>query len=343
MRAVVLTGHGGPEVLEVQERPDPEVGPGEVRIAVKAAGINFADTMARVGLYPDAPKPPCVLGYEVAGEVESAGKGVTEFSPGDRVVAGTRFGGQASMVSVPESQVLPLADRLSFEQGAAIPVNYSTAYSGLVLMGGLKERERVLIHAAAGGVGTAAVQIARMLGAEIFGTASASKHDAIQKLGVSHAIDYRTQDFEREVMRITDGEGIDLVFDAQGPRSFRKSYRLLRPGGRLVMYGLAEASQGEKRSIPKLIGSLARMPLATMPWWKSLQVMNENKGVFGLNMLAWWDEEGSIERITGPLVGQIEEGGLEPIVAESFPFDRAGDAHRFIAERKNIGKVVLTP
>jgi NADPH:quinone reductase-like Zn-dependent oxidoreductase len=343
VRAVVLTGHGGPEVLEVEERPDPEVGPGEVRIAVKAAGINFADTLARVGLYPDAPKPPCVLGYEVAGDVESVGEGVTEHEVGDRVVAGTRFGGQASLVSVPAGQVLPLAKRLSYEQGAAIPVNYTTAYCGLVVMGGLKEGERALIHAAAGGVGTAAVQIARMLGAEVFGTASASKHEAIRDLGVTHAIDYRNQDFEEEVNRITGGKGIDLAFDAQGPRSFRKDYRLLRPGGRLVMYGLAEASEGEGRSIPKLIGSLARMPLATMPWWKSLQVMSENKGVFGLNMLAWWDREGSVERITGPLVERIEEGGLEPIVAESFPFERAGDAHRFIAERKNIGKVVLTP
>ena len=343
MRAVVQTRNGGPEVLEVQERPDPEVGAGEVRIDVKAAGINFADTMARVGLYPDAPKPPCVVGYEVAGEVESVGEGVTGFKPGDRVVAGTRFGGQASMLSVPENQVLPLPDRLSFEQGAAIPVNYSTAYSGLVLMGGVKKGERVLIHAAAGGVGTAAVQIARMQGAEVFGTASGSKHDRIRELGVQHPIDYRTQDFEEEVRRITDGEGIDLAFDAQGPRSFRKDYRLLRPGGRLVMYGLAEASEGTGRSIPKLLGSLARMPTATMPWWKSLQIMNENKGVFGLNMLGWWDTEGDIERITGPLMGQIEEGGLEPIVAEAFPFERAGDAHTYIAERRNIGKVVLVP
>jgi NADPH:quinone reductase-like Zn-dependent oxidoreductase len=144
-------------------------------------------------------------------------------------------------------------------------------------------------------------------------------------------------------MRITDGEGIDLAFDAQGPKSFRKDYRLLRPGGRLIMYGLAEASAGEGRSIPRLIESIARMPTATLPWWKSLGVMNENKGVFGLNMLAWWDKEGSVVRITGPLVERIEQGGLEPIVAESFPFDRAGDAHRFIAERRNIGKVVLVP
>jgi NADPH:quinone reductase-like Zn-dependent oxidoreductase len=343
VRAVVLTGHGGPEVLRVEERPDPAVGPGEVRIDVRAAGINFADTMARVGLYPDAPKPPCVLGYEIAGEVESVGEGVTDYKVGDRVVAGTRFGGQASLVTVPAGQVLRLPERLSFEQGAAIPVNYSTAYCGLVVMGGVKEGERALIHAAAGGVGTAAVQIARMRGAEVFGTASAQKHEAVRSLGATHMIDYRSEDFEEEVRRITGGEGVDVVFDAQGPRSFRKSYRALRPGGRLIMYGLAEASTGEGRSIPRLIGSLARMPLATMPWWKSLQVMNENKGVFGLNMLAWWDTEGDIDRITGPLVEEIEAGELEPVVAEAFPFDRAGDAHTFIAERRNIGKVVLVP
>jgi synaptic vesicle membrane protein VAT-1 len=271
------------------------------------------------------------------------GEGVTDHKPGDRVVAGTRFGGQASVVSVPAGQVLPLPDRLGFEQGAAIPVNYATAYCGLVVMGGLKEGERALIHAAAGGVGTAAVQIARTRGAEVLGTASAAKHAAVRELGAAHMIDYRTQDFEDEVMRITGGEGIDIAFDAQGPRSFHKSYRVLRPGGRLIMYGLAEASTGEGRSIPRLIGSLARMPLATMPWWKSLRVMNENKGVFGLNMLTWWDTEGDTERITGPLVGEIESGGLEPIVAEAFPFDRAGEAHSFIAERRNIGKVVLVP
>jgi synaptic vesicle membrane protein VAT-1 len=343
MKAVVLTGHGGPEVLQVEERPHPPVGPGEVRIAVSAAGINFADTMARVGIYPDAPKPPCVLGYEVAGEVEAVGDAVESVKVGDRVVAGVRFGGQAERVTVPADQVLPLPDRLSFEQGAAVPVNYATAYCALVVMAGIKPGERALVHAAAGGVGTAAVQIARHHGAEVFGTASASKHDALRELGVAHAIDYRTQDFEQEVRRLTGGQGVDVVIDATGPTNFRKDYRLLRQGGKLVMYGLAEASAGTGRDMRKLIGSLARMPFATLPWWKSLQLMNENKGVFGLNMLHWWDREGDVSRITGPLVEELEEGGLEPVVAESFPFERAGDAHTFIAERRNIGKVVLIP
>src|SRR3954454_22283656 len=178
MRAVVITRNGPPEVLEVQERPDPPVGPGEVRIAVKAAGINFADTMARLGLYPDAPKTPCVMGYEVSGVVESIGDGVSEHAVGDRVVAGTQFAGQAELVVVPEAQVLPLPERLSFEQGAAFPVTYGTAYAALIVRGSLRQGNRLLIHAAAGRVGIAATQIARNAGAaQIIGTASPSKHD----------------------------------------------------------------------------------------------------------------------------------------------------------------------
>jgi synaptic vesicle membrane protein VAT-1 len=342
MRAVVLTGHGGPEVLQVQERPDPPLTPGEVRIAVKAAGINFADTMARVGLYPDAPKPPCVLGYEVSGDVESVGDGVEGLSPGDRVIAGSRFGGQASMVSVPAEQAFPLPDGWSYEQGAAFPVNYATSYVALVMMGGIRKGDRVLIHAAAGGVGISATQIARSRETEIFGTASASKHDAIRAQGVDHPIDYRTLDFEQEVRRITGGEGVDVIMDATGPTNFRKDYRLLRQGGKLIMYGASELSTGQGRSISALARGLLRMPTATMPWWKSLGVMNENRGVFGLNMLTWQDAEG-LGRVLEPLSAELESGAIDPVVAEAFPFDRAGDAHTFIAERRNIGKVVLVP
>ena len=341
MRAVVITKHGGPEVLQVQEREDPRPGPGQVRVAVKAAGINFADMMARSGIYPDAPRPPCVVGYEVAGEVESVGEGVDGFAPGDRVLAGTRFGGYAELVAVDQAQVLPLPDGMSYEQGAALVVNYATAYAGLVMMGGLREGERTLIQAAAGGVGIAAIQIAREIGAEIFGTASAAKHDAIRAQGCDHPIDYHSVDFAEAVMRITGGEGVDVVMDAIGPTSFRKSYRILRQGGRLIMFGLAEV-QSERRSIPRVVKGLARMPLATLPWWKSLAVMNENKGVFGLNMLKWWDTEGSIDRAIEPIAGGLGKEYV-PVVAEAFPFDRAGEAHRFIAERRNVGKVVLVP
>jgi NADPH:quinone reductase-like Zn-dependent oxidoreductase len=342
MRAVVISKHGGPEVLQVQERPDPPVGAGEVRIAVKASGINFADTMARTGLYPDAPKLPSVVGYEVAGEVESVGEGVSDYKPGDRVLAGTRFGGYAELVTVREDMVYPLPKQLSFEQGAAFPVNYSTAQAGLRVMGGLQQGERVLIHAAAGGVGISAIQIAKLQGAEIFGTASASKHEAITAQGVDHAIDYRNKDFAEEVTRLTGGEGVDVIMDAIGPTSFRKDYGILRPGGRLIMYGASELQTGETRNLAKALPKVLKSPFSTMPWWKGVSVMNENKGVFGLNMLHWWDQEGNLDRAIEPLIPELGKG-LKPVVAESFSFEDAPAAHRFIAERRNIGKVILFP
>ena len=343
MRAVVITEHGGPEVLRVQERPDPIVGPDDVRITVRAAGVNFADLMARSGMYPDAPKPPSVVGYEVAGEVESVGSSVESVAVGDRVIAGTRFGGYAELVSVAASSLIELPDGLSFEQGAALPVNYGTAYAALVIMGGIGSGERALIHAAAGGVGIAATQIAKRAGATVFGTSSASKHEAIRAQGVDHPIDYRNKDFAAEVMAITDGEGVDVIIDALGPASFRKDYRILRQGGRLICFGLADAQSGEGRNIPGMLRGLAQMPFATTPWWKSLAMMNENKGVFGLNMLSWWDREGNLNRVVEPLMDGLAAGELKPVVAEGFPFERAADAHRFIHERRNVGKVVLTP
>jgi synaptic vesicle membrane protein VAT-1 len=339
----VITGHGDPGVLEVEERPEPTVGPGEVRIAVKAAGINFADLLARAGVYPDAPRPPCVVGYEVAGEVESVGEGVEGLSAGDRLIAPTRFGGYAELVTVPAAQAIALPAELTFEQGAAFPVNYGTAYAALVLMAGAREGERVLIHAAAGGVGIAATQLAKRRGCEVFGTASPAKHAAIREQGVDHPIDYRSRDFEAEVRRLTAGEGVDVALDALGPRSFRKDYRLLRQGGRLVMYGYSESDSAGARNLGALAQTLARMPFSTLPWWRSLGLMNENKGVFGLNMLKWWDREGGLERVVEPLRAELESGAVRPVVASSFPFDRAADAHRFIAERRNVGKVVLTP
>jgi synaptic vesicle membrane protein VAT-1 len=343
MKAVVLTRTGGPGMFEVMERPDPDVGAGEVRIAVHAAGLNFADTMARVGLYPAAPKPPCVLGYEVAGEVETVGEGVSGLIVGQRVMAGTQFGGQAELAVAQARDVMPMPEHLSFEEGAAFCVNYGTAYAALMIMGGLREGNRVLIHAAAGGVGIAATQIARIAGAEIFGTASAAKHEAIRAQGVDHPIDYRTQDFKAEVKRITNGEGVDVILDPMGPTSFRKDYRILRPGGRLIMCGLSEAMNENGRDARAALRSLLRMPTSTMPWWNAGRLLNQNRGVFGLNLLSWWRREGGMDRITGPLLSDLNSKQLMPVVARSYPFEQAGDAHRYLAERRNIGKVVLTP
>ena len=333
MRAVVLTGHGAPEKLEVQERPAPgEPGDGEVLVDVRAAGINFADTMARMGLYPDAPKPPCVVGYEVAGEVAAVGPGVDGVAKGDRVMAGTRFGGYCEQVRVDASNVIALPERLTFEQGAAVPVNYSTAWAGLVRYGSLQPGERVLIQAAAGGVGTAAIQLAKRHGAEVWGTASPSKHDKIRELGCDHPLDYRSAGWEKDV------PPLDLVMDAIGGRSFRTSYRLLRPGGRLVAFGASAVTSGEKRSVPTALRTVVRMPRFNL-----IKQMSESKAVIGLNMLRLWDEFKTLDPWIEPLGALLDDGTIDPVVAEAFPFDRAPDAHRMIAERRNVGKVVLVP
>ena len=338
MRALVITQHGPPEVLKVLERPDPPVGPGQVRIAVKAAGMNFSDLLARVGMYPDAPKPPCVIGYEVAGDVESVGDGVEGVKPGDRVISGSRFGGQAELVVANEREVIPLPEGWSYEKGAALPVVYTTAYAGLIRYGNVLPGERVLVHAAAGGVGVAATQIGKHLGAELFGTASASKHDAIRGFGIDHAIDYRNQDVAKEVRRITgEKKPLDLVMDALGGNSFRKSFSLLRPGGRLVAFGISEGGGGERRDIGK-----ALKMLVTTPLFPALLMMRDSKAVIGLNMLTLWDAKGSLDEFIQPLGEMIESGVVDPVVSESFPIEKAAEAHRYMGERKNVGKVVLT-
>ena len=332
MRTVVIPRHGAATVLRIGERPTPTAGAGELLIDVRAAGINFADLMARAGLYPDAPKLPAVVGYEVAGVVTAVGDGVTDFVAGDRVLAGTRFGGYAEQVAVPATDAVPLPDRLTFEQGAAVPVNYSTAWAGLIRFGALLPGERVLIHAAAGGVGIAATQLAKHAGAIVYGTASPGKHDAIRDQGVDHPLDYRQRGWERGL------PPMDLILDAIGGASFRRSYDLLRPGGRLVAFGASAALPGERRNLLSMIGAAVRMPRFNL-----IRQMSDSKSVIGLNMLRLWDEYGTLAPFSGPLRELLDDGVIEPVVAAAFPFDRAADAHRYLSERRNIGKVVLVP
>jgi NADPH:quinone reductase-like Zn-dependent oxidoreductase len=338
VRSLVITKPGEPEVLQVQERPEPEPGRGQVRVAVKAAGINFADLMARMGMYPDAPNPPSVVGYEFGGDVESVGEGVEDVSPGDRVLGGCRFGGYSELVVTDAGSIVALPEDWSYEEGAAFPVNYATAYAGLVHYGALRKGERVLLHAAAGGVGIAATQIAKLVGAEVFGTASASKHEAIREIGVDHPIDYRSRDFVTEVRRVTgDKECLDLVMDAIGGRSFAKSFSLLRPGGRLVCFGASGLVSGDRRNVP---GAILR--LVQTPWFHPLRLSSQSKAVLGLNMLRLWDSKGSLDEWIDPLQQWVEAGKLRPVVAKAFPLEEGAAAHRFIQERQNVGKVVLT-
>jgi NADPH:quinone reductase-like Zn-dependent oxidoreductase len=336
MRSVVITKHGGPGVFEVQEGSDPEIGPGEVRVDVAAAGINFADVMARMGLYPDAPKTPCVVGYEVAGTILELGEGVAESHPhlghGQRVLAGTQFGGYASQVIVPAGDVIPLPERLSFEQGAAIPVNYGTAWAGLIGYGNLQRGERVLVHSAGGGVGIAATQIAKRYGAEVYGASSPSKHTRIKELGVDHALDYTHEGWEIGL------PPFDVILDAIGGKSFRRSYGQLRAGGRMVAFGASAAVSGEKRSLVSGLGTLARMPRFNM-----VKQMSESKAVIGLNMLTLWKDRGTLKPWIEPLQELMADGTIKPVVAGDFSFERAGEAQNMLTERRNVGKVVLVP
>ncbi len=336
MRAVVITKHGGPGVLQVQERPDPAAGPGEVRIEVAAAGVNFADVMARLGLYPDAPNTPCVVGYEVAGTILEVGEGVSESHPslsvGQRVFAATMFGGYASQIVVPSGDVVALPDSLTFEQGAAIPVNYATAWAALISYGNVQSGERVLVHSAGGGVGIAATQVAKRAGAEVYGTASPGKHARIRELGVDHAIDYTKPGWERGL------PSFDLIMDPIGGASLRRSYGMLRAGGRLVAFGVSGAVAGERRKAITALRTIARMPRFSL-----VKQISESKAVIGLNMVSLWKEHGTLDPWIGPVRQMIDDGTVAPVVAESFSFEDAGAAHNMITERRNLGKVVLVP
>jgi NADPH:quinone reductase-like Zn-dependent oxidoreductase len=338
MRQVWITRRGGPEVLQVREAPDPVPAEGEVRIRVAASGVNFADALARMGLYPDAPPLPAVVGYEVAGTVDAVGAGVTEFREGDRVGALTRFGGYADVIAVPRGQVFPLPDALSFQKAAAIPVNYLTAWIMLVHLGNVRAGDRVLVHAAAGGVGQAALQICRWRGAEVVGTASASKHARLRELGVAHCIDYRTQDFEAEVRRIYGKDGVDIALDAVGGESFGKSFRCLGALGRLYVFGVSSFAPGKRRSVVAAVRGLAKMPR-----FGPIPLMNDNRGVQGVNLGHLWHRTELLRQMLGEIVDLVRDGTFAPIVDRAFPFDRAGEAHAFLQDRQNFGKVLLEP
>jgi NADPH:quinone reductase-like Zn-dependent oxidoreductase len=336
MRQAVIPRHGGADVFEMREAPEPVPGSGEVRIRVRAAGVNFADILARIGLYPDAPRPPVVVGYEVAGVIDGVGEGVTGLREGDRVVALTRFGGYAESLVVPATQAYHFPDRLSDAEAAAVPVTYLTASIALYRMAALTAGETVLVHNAGGGLGIAATQLARLRRATVIGTASAGKHDALRRFGVDHAIDYRHGDVEADVSRLTRGRGVDVILDSIGGRSFGASYRMLAPLGRLVLLGISSVS-GEKRSAWRVLRG----------WWamtsfEPLSLINRNRGVFGLNLGHLWDERPRLQPLMELMMSELGAGRLEPVVARTFPLERAADAHRFIQSRSNVGKVVLT-
>lgn len=340
MKQIWITKAGAPEVLQIKDAPDPAPAAGEVRIRVEASGVNFADIMGRMGLYPDLPPMPVVPGYEVSGRVDAVDSGVHAEWLGRDVIALTRFGGYSDVICVPVNQVFPRPPALSAMEGAALPVNYFTAWQLLVVMGGLKRGETVLIHSAGGGVGIAATQIARHIGATIIGTASAAKHDELRQMGADHLIDYRAQDFEARARAITGGRGVELILDAVGGESLKKGYRLLAPTGRLGIFGMSSAATGKQRNVLGLVRALA-----STPWlqFNPLALMNANKGVFGVNLGHMWKEVDRIRGWADQILDLAAQSVLKPRIARAFSFDEAAAAHHYVQERRNIGKVLLVP
>ena len=338
MRQIWITKAGSPEVLQVKEAPDPVAEDGQVRIRVRAAGINFADLMARTGMYQDAPPIPCVVGYEVSGVVDQVGAKVSDFSVGDRVLAMPKFGGYTDTLVISAQQAFRMPDKMTFEEGAALPVVYLTAHHMMLYVGTLPRGSRVLIHSAAGGVGLAAIDLAKAHGCEIFGSASAGKHSFLRERGCQHPID-SSQDVTAQVRAIVGKDsGVDLVLDAVGGKSFTDSYNLLRETGRLVCFGVSSMSPGKSRSIPSALAMLLRTKR-----YSPLSLMMDNKTVQGVNMGHLFSRLDIVKPQFVALLAMYERGEIRPYVDRTFPFAEAAAAHHFLHDRKAKGKVVLTP
>jgi synaptic vesicle membrane protein VAT-1 len=339
MRAIWITKPGGPEALELRETADPEPAAGQVRIRVRAAGLNFADVMAAQGLYPDAPKFPCVVGYEVAGVIDALGAGTVNPAAGSRVLALTHFGGHADVVCVPAGQVLEIPDSMSFEQAAAVPLNYLTAYHLLFRVACVRPGERVLVHMAAGGVGMAVLQLCRTVdGLVVFGTASAAKHAVLQAEGCAHPIDYRAVDYAAEVRRLTGGEGVDVVLDPLGGKDWKKGLKLLRPCGRLVAFGFANLASGQRRNPVHVAAQAVGIPLLT-----PLQLMASNRTLSGVNIGHLWGEIALLREELQAVLALWEAGAIKPRIDAVYPFAEATAAQRRMLQRQNVGKILLMP
>jgi NADPH2:quinone reductase len=322
MRAIEVTEFGDDSTLDVVERERPEPGPGEVRIDVAAAGINFADVMQRRGHYQGGPEPPYVPGMEAAGTIDAVGEGVDR-DVGDRVVAMLDGGGYAEYVTAPAQALFDVPAGMSFPEAAGFPVQFLTAHHCLHDWGGLDADESVLIHAAAGGVGTAAVQLASHHGAEVFGTASTEgKRDLAADLGCDHTIDYTDVDFREVVASETEG-GVDLVLDGVGGETFRKSVEALSHFGRVVAYGAASGEPGTVDTATLLFG-------------------NQSVEGFHLGQAMARDPE-RIYAAVPELTRMLQAGDLEVVVGQTFDLSDAAAAHRALENRETTGKVVLEP
>jgi NADPH:quinone reductase-like Zn-dependent oxidoreductase len=336
MLAVFITRPGGPSVVQVRQTTPPQIKDNQALVKIYAAGINYADIVARSGLYPDSPRFPFVPGYEFAGTVEKT-QNTTMIKPSEKVLGLTLSGAQAQYVAANEDQLFPIPDNMSFEQAAAIPVNYLTAYYALFKLGNLRQKESVLIHSCAGGVGTAAVQLALTKDAEIFGTTSSDlKIDYLIKQGVHHPINYKKKNFQDVVKKITGNKGIDMVLDSVGGPTFKKSWRLLSSGGRIICYGVTDLIVGGRKNIFRLLWKFL-----TIPKIKTLDLIQNNHGVFGLALNRLLKDTKEIKNAIDEILKLYNAGLIRPEINRVYDINDIAEAHAYQQSGKSTGKLIL--
>lgn len=335
---MTLDGTGGPEAFRAVDSPDPTPGPGEVRVRVDAAGVNFADVMMRMGLYPDAPPFPLVCGYEAAGVIDAVGEGVDPSREGEPVTALARSGCYAEHVVVPAAFALRRPDGVGALQGAALAVNWLTAYQMLEVMAPPRAGETVLVHGAAGGVGLAAVRLAQRRGARVIGSASPAKHAVLRELGVESPFSSQRKRFAATVRAATGGRGADVVLEPRHGAWIMESYRAAAPAGRVVLHGFADAAAGRRGS-----RLAALRTLAGVPWLRinPISLMNDNKALMGVNLARMWDESSRLLGWLEELLRLLAAGEIASRVDRVYRLEDAGAAHRRLQDRANIGKVLL--
>ena len=310
----------------------------EVQIEVKSFGLNFADIMARRGLYQDCPPLPTVIGYDVAGLVSKVGKDVKEFKKGDRVVALTRFGGYSQLVNTMQEGVAKIPDSLDFSKATALATQACTAYYCAFECVQLHKGDKVLIQAAAGGVGSILVQMAKARGCKIYGTASTSKMDFLRELGVDHPIDYTKVDFKEYIENAPGiGGGLDVVFDSLGGKAFSKGWKLLSPGGKIVFLGSASSLKNGKGGLISNLGLAAGFGV-----FSPIQLILNSKNMCGVNMLRIADHRKHIfKHCIDEVVKMFEAGTIDPILGKEFKSSALSEAHEYLEKRKSIGKVAV--
>lgn len=315
----------------------PSPGPREVVIKTISSGLNFADVVARRGLYPDAPPNPAVLGYDVSGTIHALGSEVTEYSKGQKVVALTRFGGYAEYAVARIEGVAPLHEDYDMHKATALATQGCTAYFCATECVTLHSGEKVLIQAAAGGVGSLLVALAKHKGCYVYGTASASKQEYLRSIGVDRPIDYRSADFYTTIKKESP-EGIDVVFDAVGGKSFGKGLKLLGPGGRIVSYGASSQIKGSGTNKLKAAGVVFGFGL-----FSPISLLMQSKSIITVNMLRIADHKPDVfQHVLRQVVNLAEQKILNPIVSKTFPAEQIADAHDYLESRQSIGKVTLS-